>query len=240
MRTVDWLETALPARLPAALTVALYGLHPATIAALRGDASGKLVACLTGIAAGIVICRWKPALWWHRWAVLLPAIPCILLDRAGVGFAPLCVASVWFFSGDTGGESRRRSVLECWPCLIVSLAAGVLHREGGFDPGASIASIPAIAGSFMAPFAPSMSAGWSIADGLACFAGAGATIVACAGVFGLPAISFGLTWFLVMALLTPTEPLAPLPGLALATISSLATASKRFLAGQPAWLKADV
>lgn len=215
VRTVDWSAPA------AALAIALYGLHPATIALVKGDGNATLVASLTGIAAGIVICRDR------RWAGLLPAVPCILLDRAGIGFAPLLAASVWL----SGGEWRN--MLRCWPALVVSVLAGFLHRGDGFDPGASIVALPGIVARFFAPFASSLGSGWNIADGLASLAATG-IIIATAAVFRFRAISFGLFWFLVMALLAPTEPLAALPGLALATIAALVPLSAPLLQ-----LKAD-
>ena len=241
VRTVDWSAGSFgsfPVLPAAALAVGLYGLHPATIASVKGDGKVNLVASLTGIAAGIVICRWKPARWWHRWAGLLPAIPCIVLHRAGAGFAPLLAASVWLSGGESEADGRWRNIGRCWPALIVSGLAGFLNRGDGFHPGASTVALPAIVARFLAPFATSLGSGWNTADGLASLAAAG-IILAAAGVFRLPAVSFGLFWFLVMAFLAPAEPLAALPGLALATMAALAAASTPLLDAHRSGLKAD-
>lgn len=236
--TIDWRAGSLPVRFPAAVAVALYGLHPSTIAALKGNVNENLVAGLTGIAAGLVICRWNAPRWWYRWACLLPAVPCIVLDRAGIGFAPLLAASVWLDAGENNAEARWRSVVQCWPALLVSVMAGFLHGTDGFHPGASIVAFAAIPGSFFAPFANSANTDWGLVDGLACLAVAGLAIAA-TRVFRFPVIAFGLLWFTVMACVAPTEPLAAFPGLALAVVSALTMASTPLFEAHPSWLKAD-
>jgi hypothetical protein len=108
--TIVWPAGPVPPRLSAALALALFGLDPATIGAVRTAADGNLVASLTGVAAGIVICRWKPAGSWLRWASLLPAIPCMLLHRTGAALAPLLIASSWLFeSPGVGGRNSAGS-----------------------------------------------------------------------------------------------------------------------------------
>jgi len=223
VKTIHWPPGILPVRLLAALTVAVYGLHPSTIAALKGNADENLVASLTGIVAGILICRWNSSSHWYRWAYLLPALPCISLDRAGVGFAPLLAASFWLDAGEP--DAKWRSIVQCWPALVVSALAGFLHRGDGFHPGAAVVAVAAIPGSFFMPFAGSATSGWGVVDGLSCFAAIVGIMIAASSLFRIPALSFGLFWFLVMAALAPTEPLAAFPGLALATIAALATAS---------------
>jgi hypothetical protein len=241
VKTIDWQSGDLPVRLLAALTVAVYGLHPSTITALKGNADENLIASLTGIAVGIAICRWSPAHWWHRWASLLFALPCILLHRAGVGFAPLLAASFWLGAGerDTKWRSIVQCWVQCWPALVVSALAGFLHRADGFHPGAAIVAFAAIPGSFFMPFANSANSGWGIVDGLACLAATIGIMIAVSSVFRFPAVSFGLFWFLVMAVLAPTEHLAAFPGLALAIIAALATASIPLFETHSSWLKAD-
>jgi hypothetical protein len=237
VRTIDWQPGNLPVRLLAALTVAVYGLHPSTIVALKSNVDENLVACLTGTAVGLAICRWSPAHWWHRWASLLFALPCILLHRAGVGFAPLLAASLCLGAGER--DTKWRSIVQCWPALVVSALAGFLHRAGGFHPGAAIVAFAAIPGSFFIPLASSTNSGWGIVDGLACLAATIGIMIAASSVFRFPAVSFGLFWFLVMAVLAPTEPLAAFPGLALATVAALAAASIPLFETHSSWLKAD-
>ena len=216
VRTVEW-----PAA--AALAVGLFGLAPATV---RTVPDPNLVASLTGIAAGLAICGWNPDRPWYRWAALIPAIPCMLLHKAGIGFAPLLAASVWF--------SGRR-LIQYWPSLLVSVLAGLLHRGEGFHPAASFAAIPATFAGFFLPWSVSLQAGWSVADGVASFAAVAGTVVATTLVFRLPVVAFGLVWFLVMALVAPSEPMAAFPGLALAVIAALAPLAEPLREANLSW-----
>jgi hypothetical protein len=236
-RTIDWRPGNLPVRLLAALAVAVYGLHPSTIAALKGNVDENLVASLAGIAAGLAICQWNPAHWWHRWASLLFVLPCILLHLVGVGFAPLLAASLWLGAGERG--AKWRSIVACWPALVVSALAGFLHRADGFHPGAAMVAFAAIPGSFFMPLVSSTSSGWGIVDGLACLAATLGIMIAASSVFRFPAVSFGLFWFLVMAALAPTEPLAAFPGLASATVAALAAAAISHPESHSSWLEVD-
>jgi hypothetical protein len=102
-------------RLPAAIALALFGLHPVTIDALKSRPDWNLVACLTGIAAGIAIFRWKPGF------AMLPAVGCVLLHRAGLAFGLLLVAFALIFA--------RERIVWALTGLAVSIAALLLHRE---------------------------------------------------------------------------------------------------------------
>jgi hypothetical protein len=227
LRTIVW-PAGLPPHLSAALALALFGLHPVTAAAAAAAVNGNLVTSMTGIVAGIIICRWNPARWWHRWASLLPAIPCILLHWVGVGFAPLLVMSVWFFESDPmPGRNLigfSRAVKQCWPAIVVSLLAGYFHRGETFHGDASIVAVPGLIGSFIAPFIPTVASGWSVVDGLVALVALAGALVVSVVYTELPAVSFGLFWFLTMALLAPSEPMAAFPGLA-AAIAAAASAA---------------
>jgi hypothetical protein len=227
LKTVTWRRyqgLALPA---AAITIAVYSLHPLIFAALGGSPDWNLVAALAGISSGIVICRWKPDIWWHSWVSLIPAVPCILLHRAGVGFAPLLVASVWLFDEERKADSPGFLIgryLRLWPALAISLAvstiAAVIHRGDPFSASAAISGLPASVGSFAMPFLPSLGSGWTLADGLVSAGAISIAVFAAATVFDNGAAAFGLLWLLVMASLAPAQPLAAFPGLALALVAT--------------------
>jgi hypothetical protein len=92
---------------------------------------------------------------------------------------------------------------------------------------------------FLAPFVPQAGTGWSTLDGFVSTAAVAGTIVAAAAVFELPAVAFGLFWFLSMALAVPAEPLAALPGLSVAAVSALVLLLTPFLEARSSWFKAD-
>jgi hypothetical protein len=227
LKTVTWGRyqgLALPA---AAIAVAVYGLHPLTFAALGGTPDWNLVAALAGISAGIVICRWKPTIWWHSLVSLIPAVPCILLHRAGVAFAPLLMASIWLFDEEREPDSRALlsgRYLILWPALVISLAgstiAAVIHWGEPFSAGAVISGLPAIVASFAMPFLPSLGSGWTLPDGLVSAGALSLAAFAAASVFDNGAAAFGLLWLLAMASLAPAQPLAAFPGLALALVAT--------------------
>ncbi len=202
-------------RLPAAAGLAFFAMHPFAASAFRSHPDDRLVASLAGIAAGLTIMRWKPETPWHRWASLIPAAACMLLHSAGIVFAPLVVAMALLFESEPDWKSAG-------PVIIVSIAAAVLHRADPY-PFATIppAAMRALAG-FLAPFDSAASSGWNTLEGLIAIlvvigVGAYNTIF-----FKLPAVTFGLVWFLAMILAAPAEPVAALPGLALALASALA------------------
>lgn len=223
--TIVWPAGPTPPGLSAALALAMFGLHPVTIGAVRTASDGNLVASLTGITAGIVICRWTPSRSWLRWASLLPAIPCVLLHRAGAGFAPLLIASIWLLGNESvrgrDSERLRGAAKQALPALVVSIAAMYLHRADTFS--AEIA-IPGMLAAFAAPFVPSVATGWSLVDGLVSFVVVAGTMLTSVHYAELPGISFGLFWFLVMVFLAPAEPLAAFPGLALAAATAIIAA----------------
>jgi hypothetical protein len=209
-RAIEW-PGAGNSPLPAVAALALCGLNPAAIASVSRAVDSNLCTALAGIAAGIAICRWIPSRGWHRWAALLPAIPCLLLHKVGIAFGPLAIVSALCFD--------RRANL--WPTLAISAAAGVIYRGVAFHPVDSIVAVPATIASFVAPFAPSAASGWNVVDGvtstLVVLAGAMAPIAG----FGSPGISFGLFWFLAMTWLAPGEPVAAFPGIAIALVSAV-------------------
>jgi hypothetical protein len=216
------------ARLPAAAGLAFFAMHPFAAAALRSHPDERLVASLAGIAAALIIMRWKPETPWHRWASLIPAAACVVLHGAGVAFAPLMVAMALLFQAEP-------DLAPAWPAFLVafpvSIAAAALHRGDPY-PFATIppAAMATLAG-FLAPFDSAAASGWNMFEGLiAIFVVVGVGVYNGAS-FKLPGVTFGLVWFLAMILAAPAEPVAALPGLALALSSALAVFLPRESAG---------
>jgi hypothetical protein len=200
-------------RLPAAAGLAFFAMHPFTATALTGHPDARLVASLAGIAAGLTLLRGKPETAWHRWAGLIPAAACIVLHGAGIVFAPLALAMALLFETESDWA---------WPAVIISVAAAALHRHDPW-PFATIppSAMAALAG-FLAPFDSAAASGWNMFEGLIAIVvviGVGAYNIA---FFKRPAVTFGLVWFLALILAAPAEPVAALPGLALALSSGLA------------------
>lgn len=202
------------ARVSAAVGLALFALHPFTVAALK-NSDDSLVASLAGMAAGLTILRWRPERRWHQWVSLIPAALCIVQHRVGIVFAPLALVLV-------PGS---------WPGAVIS-AIAVILQLGGHHDGFSLVAVPqatmgALAGFFL-PFS-SQGANWNILEGLIALA---AVIGACiynAVSFRLPALTFGLAWFLAMIVAAPNEPMAALPGLALAFTAVLEGVAAHYL-----------
>jgi hypothetical protein len=155
---------------------------------------------------------------------LLPAIPCILLHRAGIAFAPLLGIAIWLRRSDSA-RSAVPFLLPLWPALVVSIAAGLLHRADPYNsPIDALQSLPGMVAGFLAPYYTSQPADWTIVDAMVLLAVLVSGAIATAVTFALPAVSFGLIWFLAMALVAPGQPVAALPGLALAIAAGLSTA----------------
>ncbi len=222
LRAVDWSRTETLIPVTVAASVALYGFHPLTISALRETADRNLVACLAGMAVAIAICQWHPERSWQRWAALVPAIPCILLHRAGTVFAPLMAASLWLLSRKQKHRDRF-AIQSHWPVLVISVAisvaAGILHRAEPYHTIDTIQSIPGMVAGFLAPFYDAQAAGWTMIDAIVMLAVLSSGAIVSAVSFELPAVSFGLIWFLTMALAAPGQAVAALPGLALAIVA---------------------
>jgi len=209
----------LEARLPAAAGLAFFAMHPFTASALKSHPDERLVASLAGIAAGLTILRRRPETHWHRWACLIPAAACVVLHGAGIVFAPLVLAMALIFENEPDLKSA-------WPVFLVAfLISGVsaaLHRQDPYPfAGIPPAAMSALAG-FLAPFDSAAASGWNMFEGVI-------AILVVVGIglyntvfFKLPAVTFGLVWFLAMILAAPAEPVAALPGLALALASALA------------------
>lgn len=235
-RALDWPPPSALTPLAVTAAIALCGLHPAFVRSVVSAPGPDLVACVAGLAAGIVICRSRPSPEWLRWAALLPVLPCILLHRAGISFALLSGAAVWLAPRTPSVPPRENTpppaipgaapgllpeLVSLWPALLISALAAFLHRGEPFRLLDAIRSVPGLAAAFFAPFLSPRSADWTTVDGFAAVAAVVAGAAGAALVFAAPVVSFGLIWFLVTALLCPDQPVAALPGLALATVAAL-------------------
>jgi hypothetical protein len=209
------------ARYAAIFGIAWFGINPANAPTLAQPGCWLVLCSALGMITGLVLYQWHPQL--RQLGIFLaPVIAAAFCDRATLAFGPLLFAYIFLFEEDAHLFAIPASLARSLPAVLVSLISLRLPPAPALPLDSKIAEAGHTLLVSLAPWNPTALPGQDastivmiVLAGVACYTALWRHT---------RALSFGLWWFLIVAVIVPAEPLLASIGLALAAAAVVARA----------------